>query len=131
MSVRTHFGRLLMSQDTCPFLIVLIVSTYRIFFYFFCIVLEYLTNTLHYYLNELKANSEDDIRAGDETLNAIFDGDETLGAIFARCEDHALGVGGGAASAGRTAAPPQGGLSLADDDESGAASAPPTLPSGP
>jgi hypothetical protein len=89
------------------------------------------TKPLHYYMNELKANSEDDIRAGDETLNAIFDGDKTLGAIFARCEDHALGVGGGAASAGRTAAPPQGGLSLADDDESGAASAPPTLPSGP
>jgi hypothetical protein len=79
------------------------------------------------YMNELKANSEDDIRAGDETLDAIFDGDETLGAIFASCEDHALGVGGGAASAGRTAAPP----SLADVGESGAASAPPTLPSGP
>ena len=83
------------------------------------------------YMNELKANSEDDIRAKDKTLVAIFDGDETLGAIFAHCEDHALGVGGGAALAGRTAAPPQGGLSLVDDDESGAASAPPTLPSGP
>ncbi len=80
------------------------------------------------YMNKLKATSEDDIRAGDETLDAIFDGDETLGAFFARsCEDHALGVGGGAASAGRTAAPP----SLADVDESGAASAPPTLPSAP
>jgi hypothetical protein len=80
------------------------------------------------YMNELKATSEDDIRAGDETLDAIFDGDETLGAFFARsCEDHALGVGGGAASAGRTAAP----ASLADVDESGAASAPPTLPSAP
>ncbi len=41
---------------------------------------------------ELEATSEDDIRAGDETLNAIF------------AEDHALGVGGGTASAGRTAA---------------------------
>jgi hypothetical protein len=30
------------------------------------------------YMNELKATSEDDIRAGDETLDAIFDGDETL-----------------------------------------------------
>ena len=45
---------------------------------------------------ELEATSEDDIRAGDETLDAIF------------AEDHALDVGGGAASAGRTAAPPQG-----------------------
>ena len=76
----------------------------------------------------MNANSEDDIRAGDETLDAIFDGDETLGAFFARsCEDHALGVGGGAASVGHTAAPP----SLADVDESGAASAPTTLPSAP
>ena len=83
------------------------------------------------YMNELKANSEDDIRAGDKTLDAIFDGDETLGAIFAHCEDHALGVGGGAASAGRTAASSQGGLSLADVDKSGAVSTPPTLPSGP
>jgi len=46
------------------------------------------------YMNELEleATSEDDIRAGDETLNAIF------------AEDHALGVGGGTASAGHTAA---------------------------
>ena len=76
----------------------------------------------------MNANSEDDIRAEDKTLDALIDGDETLGAFFARsCEDHALGVGGDAASAGRTAAPP----SLADVDESGAASAPPTLPSTP
>jgi hypothetical protein len=76
----------------------------------------------------MKANSEDDIRAEDETLDALIDGDETLGAFFARsCEDHALGVGGGAASAGHTAALP----SLADVDKSGAASDPPTLPSAP
>ena len=69
----------------------------------------------------MNANSEDDIRAGDETIDALFDGDETLSAFFARsCEDHALGVGGGAASACCTAAPP----SLADVNESGAASAP-------
>ncbi len=49
------------------------------------------------YMNELEATSEDDIHAGDETLNAIF------------AEDHAFGVGGGAASAGRTAATPQEG----------------------
>ena len=49
------------------------------------------------YMNELKATSEDDICARDETLNAIF------------AEDHALGVGGGAASAGRTAVTPQEG----------------------
>ena len=49
---------------------------------------EYIMNEL-----ELEATSEDDIRAGDETLDAIF------------AEDHALGVGGGAASsAGRTPA---------------------------
>ena len=55
------------------------------------------------YMNELEleATSEDDICAGDETLNAIF------------AEDHALGVGGGAASAGRTAATPQEGGDLA------------------
>ena len=46
---------------------------------------------------ELEATSEDDIRAGDETLDAIF------------AEDLTLGVGGGAASAGRTAATPQEG----------------------
>ena len=46
---------------------------------------------------ELKATSEDDICAGDETLDAIF------------AEDLTLGVGGGAASAGRTAATPQEG----------------------
>ncbi len=46
---------------------------------------------------ELQATSEDDIRAGDETLDAIF------------AEDLTLGVGGGAASAGRTAATPQEG----------------------
>ena len=50
------------------------------------------------YMNELEleATSEDDIRAGDETLDVIF------------AEDHVLGVGGGAASsAGRTPAMPQ------------------------
>ena len=46
---------------------------------------------------KLEATSEEDIRAGDETLNAIF------------AEDFTLGVGGGAASAGRTAAMPQEG----------------------
>ena len=51
------------------------------------------------YMNglELEATLEDDICAGDETLNAIF------------AEDHALGVGGGAASAGLMAATPQEG----------------------
>jgi hypothetical protein len=44
---------------------------------------------------ELEAKSEDDIRAGDKTLDAIF------------AEDLTLGIGGGAASAGRTAATPQ------------------------
>jgi hypothetical protein len=50
---------------------------------------------------ELEATPDDDIRAGDETLDAIF------------AEDHTLGVGGGAASAGRTAATPQEGGDLA------------------
>ncbi len=50
---------------------------------------------------ELKATSEDDIRAGDETLGTIF------------AEDLTLGVGGGAALAGRTAATPQEGGDLA------------------
>ena len=49
---------------------------------------------------ELEATSEDDIRAGDETLDAIF------------AEDHAHDVGGGAASAGRTPATPQEGNEL-------------------
>jgi hypothetical protein len=55
------------------------------------------------YMNELEleASSEDDIRAGDETLDAIF------------AEDHALGVGGGAALAGCTPATPQEGGDLA------------------
>jgi hypothetical protein len=58
---------------------------------------EYIMNEL-----ELEATSEDDIRAGDETLDAIF------------AEDHALGVGGGAASlAGRMPATPQEGGDLA------------------
>ena len=46
---------------------------------------------------ELKATSEDNICAGDETLDAIF------------AEDLTLGVGGGAALAGRTVATPQEG----------------------
>ena len=46
---------------------------------------------------KLKAISEDDIRAGDKTLDAIF------------AEDLTLGVGGGAALAGHTAATPQEG----------------------
>ena len=46
---------------------------------------------------ELKATSEDDICAGEETLDAIF------------AEDLTLGVSGGAASSGRTAATPQEG----------------------
>jgi hypothetical protein len=56
---------------------------------------EYIMNEL-----ELEATSEDDIRAGDETLDAIF------------AEDHAHDVGGGAASAGRTPATPQEGNEL-------------------
>ena len=44
---------------------------------------EYIMNKL-----KLEATSEDDIRARDKTLNAIF------------AEDHAHNVGGGAASAG-------------------------------
>ncbi len=44
---------------------------------------------------ELEATSEDDIRAGDETLDTIF------------AEDHASGVCGGAASTGCTAVTPQ------------------------
>jgi len=48
---------------------------------------------------ELEATSEDDIRAEDETLDAIFAEDLIL----------ILGVGGGAASAGCTAAMPQEG----------------------
>ena len=56
---------------------------------------EYIMNEL-----ELKATSEDDIRARDKTLNAIF------------AEDHAHDVGGGAASAGCTPATPQEGNEL-------------------
>ena len=44
---------------------------------------------------EFEATLEDDIRAGDKTLDAIF------------AEDLTLGVGSGAASAGHTAATPQ------------------------
>jgi hypothetical protein len=58
---------------------------------------EYIMNELKL---ELEATSEDDIRAGDETLDAIF------------AEDHAHDVGGGAASAGRTPATPQEGNEL-------------------
>ena len=46
---------------------------------------------------ELKATLKDEIRAGDETLYAIF------------AEDFTLVVDGGAALAGRTAATPQEG----------------------
>ncbi len=56
---------------------------------------EYIMNEL-----ELEATSEDAIRAGDETLNAIF------------AEDHAHNVGGDAASAGRTPVTPQEGNEL-------------------
>ncbi len=53
------------------------------------------------YLNELEATSNDNIRDGDETLNAIFAREDA--------SIHARGVGGGAALAGCTAVPPQGG----------------------
>jgi hypothetical protein len=56
---------------------------------------EYIMNKL-----ELKATLEDDIRARDKTLDAIF------------AEDHTHDVGGGAASAGRTPATPQEGNKL-------------------
>ena len=56
---------------------------------------EYIMNEL-----ELEATSDDDIRAGDETLDAIF------------AEDHAHDVGGDAASAGRTPVTPQEGNEL-------------------
>ena len=60
-------------------------------------------STFTEYMNELEleATLEDDIRAGDKTLDAIF------------AEDHALGIGGGAALAGRTPAMPQEGGDLA------------------
>ena len=62
-----------------------------------CAVSE--TSPFTEYLKELEltATLEDDIRAGDETLNVIF------------AEDLTLGVGSGAGSAGCTAATPQEG----------------------
>jgi hypothetical protein len=62
-----------------------------------CAVSE--TSPFTEYLKELKlqATSEEDIRVGDKTLDAIF------------VEDLTIGVGGGAALAGCTAATPQEG----------------------